>query len=100
MLELNEPLLQNHYNKECSLITKQIEYFVSDISYCPQHNEIANEMSDYNFFGTLKRWFMCKSYQQLHTSITNIDEKILLTVLECETHTESNNSNCKIVKKK
>jgi len=95
MVKSKNRLLRNtSQNSTCSITTKLIEYSVSDVKYCQQHKKNANETTDDTIFGALKRWFTCTSNDQLRAQ-NDIEDKMLMTVVECETHP---NARCKTVK--
>lgn len=95
MVKSKNCLLQNtSRNSNCSIKTKLIKYSVSDVTYCQQHKKNANKTTDDTIFGTLKRWFMCTSSDQLRAQ-NGIEDKMLMTVVECETHP---NTSCKTAK--
>lgn len=77
-------------NSACDLVKHKVEYSVSEIRRCSKHKKTSYKKKIVDtFFAIIKRCFRCKSYQQLQMP-NEIEETMVVTVVECETHSEHN----------
>lgn len=85
-------------NSACDLVKYKVEYSVSEIRRCSKHKKTSHKKKIVEtFFAIIKRCFRCKSYQQLQMP-NKIEKTMVVTVVECDTHSE-HNSFCKSIRK-